>query len=155
MCVCVCVCVCVCLTQLNYKRISYLKCLSFYDWKQSVSLRLEKVSNVCEAHPCCCYLTSVESHRRECVAATKKLGYERGRVFENDVFIGNTCLGSGSKRRTKFTRGRNFTHVTWFSWPMVSRDWMCVCASAIFVVGTSGIPPKLNFRSVKSYTIQL
>ena len=26
-------------------------------------------------------------------------------------------------------------------------------ASAIFVVGTSGIPPKLNYRSVKSYTI--
>ena len=28
-----------------------------------------------------------------------------------------------------------------------------MCASAIFVVGTSGIPPKLNYRSVKSYTI--
>ena len=67
------VCVCVRLTQLNYKRITYLKCLSFYGWKQSVSLRLEKVSNVCEAHPCCCYLTSVESHWRECVAAAKKL----------------------------------------------------------------------------------
>ena len=25
-----------------------------------------------------------------------------------------------------------------------------LCASAIFVVGTSGIPPKLNYRSVKS-----
>ena len=77
--------------------------------------------NVCEAHPCCCYLTSVESHRRECVAAAKKLG-KRGRVFEDDVFIENTRLGSDSKRRTKFTRGRSFTQVTWFSWPMVSRD---------------------------------
>ena len=26
-----------------------------------------------------------------------------------------------------------------------------MCASTIFVVGTSGIPPKLNYRSVKSY----
>ena len=25
-----------------------------------------------------------------------------------------------------------------------------MCASAIFVVGTSGIPPKLNYRRVKS-----
>ena len=52
--------------------------------------------------------------RRNCV--------KRGRVFEDDVFIENTCLGSGSKRRTKFTCGRSFKQVTWFSWPMVSRD---------------------------------
>ena len=24
----------------------------------------------------------------------------------------------------EFTRGRSFRHVTWFSWPMVSRDWI-------------------------------
>ena len=29
-----------------------------------------------------------------------------------------------------------------------------LCASSIFVVGTSGIPPKLNYRSVKFYTRQ-
>ena len=29
-----------------------------------------------------------------------------------------------------------------------------LCASAIFVVGTSGIPLKLNYRSVKSYNLQ-
>ena len=58
---CECVCVCVCVTQLNYKRITCLKCLSFYGCKQAVSLRLERVSqsmyilNVCEAHPCCCF----------------------------------------------------------------------------------------------------
>ena len=28
-----------------------------------------------------------------------------------------------------------------------------LCASAIFDVGTRGIPPKLNYRSVKSYTL--
>ena len=77
---------------------------------------------VYEAHLCFCYLTSVESQWRECVAAAKKLCKKRGRVFEDDVFIENTCLGSGSKRRTKFTRGRSFTQVTWFSGLMVSRD---------------------------------
>ena len=30
-----------------------------------------------------------------------------------------------------------------------------LCASVIFVVGTSGIPPKLNYRSVKSYNFFL
>ena len=52
--------------------------------------------------------------RRNCV--------KRERVFEDDVFIENTGLESGSKRRTKFTRGRSFKQVTWFPWPMVSRD---------------------------------
>ena len=28
-----------------------------------------------------------------------------------------------------------------------------MCASAIFVLGTSGIPPKVNYRCVKSYTV--
>ena len=44
--------------------------------------------------------TPVDSHWRECVAAAKKLG-KRERVFENDVFIENTRLVRGSKRRTK------------------------------------------------------
>ena len=64
---------------------------------------------VCEAHPCSCFLTSVESHWRWCVAAAKKLGKRIGKVFEGDEFIKNTCLGSGSKNRTKFTHGRSFT----------------------------------------------
>ena len=96
---------------------------------------------VCEALPCCCYLTIVESHWREYVVAAKKLR-KRERQFEDDVFIKNTRLGSGSKRRTKFTRGRSFKHITWFFWPIFPE---------IFVVGTSGIPPKLNYRSVTSY----
>ena len=44
--------------------------------------------------------TPVDSHWRECVAAAKKLG-KRERMFEDDVFIENTCLGGSSKRRTK------------------------------------------------------
>ena len=65
--------------------------------------------------------TPVDSHWRECVAAAKKFG-KRERVFEDDVFIENTRLVRGSKRRTKFTRGRSSKQVTWFSWPIVSRD---------------------------------
>ena len=53
--VCVCVCVCVCVTKTTKLQkvndenvllswITYLKCLSFCGSKQSVSLRLEKVS---------------------------------------------------------------------------------------------------------------
>ena len=74
------VCVCVCVSNTTkLQRITYINCLSFYGWRQSLCLRLEKVSwsmyilNVCEAHPCCCYLTSVELQWRECVAAAKKL----------------------------------------------------------------------------------
>ena len=60
--------------------------------------------------------------KRERVSAAQNLCKKKGGVFEDDIFIENKCLGSGSKRRTKFTRGRSFTQVTWFSWPMVSRD---------------------------------
>ena len=73
-------------------------------------------------------------------------------MFEDDVFIENTCLGNGSKRRTKFTRGGSFTQVTWFYRPM-DFPRLNMCASAIFVVGTSSIPPKLNYRSVNSYRL--
>ena len=45
--------------------------------------------------------TPVDSHWRECVAAAKKLGKKKERVFEDYVFIENTRLVSGSKRRTK------------------------------------------------------
>ena len=86
---CVYVRVCVCLTQLNYKRITYLKCLSFYGSKQAVSLRLFTVSEsmyVCKAHPCCCYLTIVESYWRECVAAAKKLCEKRKSVWKRRIY---------------------------------------------------------------------
>ena len=99
-----------------------------------------------------CWWIRRVSYWRESVYLLRRICVKRERVFEDDVFKENTCLGIGSKKRkTKFTRGRSFKSVTWFSWPMVSRDWMC--AFAIFVVGTNGIPPKLNNRSVKSYKV--
>ena len=42
----------------------------------------------------------VDSRWRGCVAAAKKFGKQRTRVFEDDVFIENTRLVGGSKGRT-------------------------------------------------------
>ena len=105
---------------------------------------------VCEGHPCCA-IWRLLSHTGVSVLPLRRNCVKRERMFEDDIFIENTCLGSGSKRRTKFTRWRSFKQVTWFSWPMFSPR-LNMCASTIFVVGTSGIPPKLNYRSVKSYS---
>ena len=75
--------------------------------------------------------------------------WKRGRVFEDEVFTENTCLGIGCKKRgTKFKWGRSFKHWSrgfpgqWFTETGYLRT------SAIFVSGTSGIPPILNYRSV-------
>ena len=179
-CECVCVCVCVSLTQLNYKKvndgnvllswITYLNVFLFvirnsrflWDWKKSHSqCILKKLMSARLIHSFffffffafhSCWWIRRTPHWRENVYPLRRICVKRGRMFVDDVFIENTCLGNGSKRRTKFTCGRSFTHVTWFYWPMVSGDWICVRASAIFVVRTNGIPPNLSYRSVKSYT---
>ena len=167
---CVWVCVCVWLTQLNYKKvndgnvilswITYLNVFRFvmrnswflWDWKKSHSQCILKkwmsarLIHFFAFHSC--WWIRRMSHWKESVYPLRRICVKRERVFEDGVFIENTCLGSGSKRRTKFTRGRSFTQVTWF--PRLN-----MCASAIFVVGTSGIPPKLNYRSVKSNNISL
>ena len=109
---------------------------------------IEKM-NVCEAHPCCCFSLLLMNEKN--VTAAKNL-CKKEKVFEDDVFTENTCLGSVSKRRTKFTRGRSFTQVTWFSWPMVTRDWICVRPPSLLWEQVA-LPPKLNYRSVKSYNI--
>ena len=89
------------------------------------------------------------SHIGESALSLQVILGKRGRVFEDEVFIENTCLGVGSKKcGTKFKWGRSFKH-----WPRGSSgQWFpeidCLCASAIFVSGTSGIPPNLNYWSV-------
>ena len=100
------VCACVCLAQLNYQRITYLKCLSFL-WLEAGSFSETGKSLIvivyfeCLRGPSMSLLfTPVDSHWRECVAAAKKLG-KRERMFEYDVFIENTRLVRGSKRRMK------------------------------------------------------
>ena len=76
-----------------------------------------------------------------------KLG-KKGRVFEDDVFIENTCLEIGSKNAGRnsnvdvvLSRSRG-SPGQWFPETEYLRT------SAIFVVETSGIPPNLNYRSV-------
>ena len=89
------------------------------------------------------------SYTGESVLALQVKLWKRGRVFEDKVFIENTYLGIGSKKRgKKFKWGHSFKH-----WSRGSpRQWFpeteYLRASAIFVAGTSGIPPILNYRSV-------
>ena len=66
--------------------------------------------NVCEAYPFFCFSLLLVNKKnvtlkREHVSAAMEIGEKIERVFEDDVFIENTCVGIGSKkRRTKFTR---------------------------------------------------
>ena len=75
---------------------------------------------------------------------------KRARVFEDDVFIENTRLVGGSKTQDLNLRADlvlNMSRGPPGQWFPETEYW----ASAIFV-GTSGIPPKMIYRSVKSYT---
>ena len=104
--------------------------------------------NVCEAHPCCCYLTSVESHWRKCVAAAKKLCKKRKSVWRRRIYRKYVSWKWLRTQDEIYARALFYVgHVVLLAngFPRLN-----MCASAIFVVGTSGIPPKLNYRSVKS-----
>ena len=70
-------------------------------------------------------------------------------MLEDDVFIENTRLVSGSKTQDLNLRADlvlNMSRGPSGQWFPETEYW----ASAIFV-GTSGIPPKIIYRSVKSY----
>ena len=75
---------------------------------------------------------------------------KRTRVFEDDVFIENTRLVGGSKTQDLNLRADLIWNMScgppgqWFP---ETEYW----APAIFV-GTSGMPPKIIYRSVKSYS---
>ena len=76
---------------------------------------------------------------------------KRTRVFEDDVFIENTRHVGGSKTQDLNLRADlvlNMSRGPPGQWFPETEYW----ASAIFV-GTSGIPPKLIYRSVKSYML--
>ena len=76
---------------------------------------------------------------------------KRKRVFEDDVFIEITRLVSGSKTQDLNLRADlvlNMSRGPPGQWFPETEYW----ASAIFV-GTSGIPPKIIYRSVKSYRL--
>ena len=148
---CVCVCVCVCDTTKLPKRIASLKC-PFSMVRNGQFLRDGKAS-----HSPCIWMSARPIHGvaflscwftlKGVCCCCEEIWSKRKRVFEDDVFIENTRLVSGSKTWI-YAHRRSFKHITWSSWSMVSRDW----ASAIFV-GTSDIPPKIIYRSVKSYRL--
>ena len=75
----------------------------------------------------------------------------RKRVLKDDVFIENTRLVGGSKTQDLNLRTDivlNMSRGSPGQWFPKTEYW----ASAIFV-GTSGIPPKIICRSVKSYSL--
>ena len=89
------------------------------------------------------------SHTGESVLALQVKIWKRERVFEDEVFIENTCLRIGSKKRgTKSKWGRSFKHWSRGSPGQWFPETEYLCTSAIFVSGTSGIPPNLNYWSV-------
>ena len=79
-------------------------------------------------------------------------------MFEDDVFIENTCLGIGLKKKQKKNAGRNSNADVVLSRSRGSPgQWFpeteYLRASAIFIVGTSGILPNLNYRSVSPIVV--
>ena len=154
--VCVCVCVCVCITQLSYKRITSLKCP--FLWLETGSFtetgkRLIVIVYECLRGPSMVLLFStVDSRWRECVAAAKKFGQRENKgVWRRRIYRKYASCRWLKDAGLEFTRAdvvlsiSRGLHGQWF--PEIEY-W----ASAIFV-GTSGIPPKIIYRSVKSYKV--
>ena len=102
---CECVYMCVCVSNTTKLQKDYIFKMSFL-WLETGGFSETGKSLIVIVYECLrgpsmlLLFTPVDSHWRECVAAAKKLS-KRERVFEDDVFIENTRLVSGSKRRTK------------------------------------------------------
>ena len=88
-----------------------------------------------------------ESHWRERVSATMEIGKKRKSVWKRRIYRKYVSWNRLQKtldeiyvvlRRLRGSPGQWFPKTEY------------LCSSAIFVVGTSGIPLKLNYRSVKS-----
>ena len=122
--------VCVCLTQLNYKRITCLKCPFFmirnrqflWDWKAS--------------HSHCIWMSARPIHvvafffllihaRGSVLLLRRNLVKENKGVWRRHIYRKYASCRWLKNAGREFTRGRSFKHVTWSSWPMVSRDWIC------------------------------
>ena len=91
-CVCVCMCVCVCLTQLSYKRITYLKCpflwLETGSFSETGKRHIITVYFECLRGPSMVLLFSpVDSRWRECVAAAKKFGVEENKGVLKTMYL--------------------------------------------------------------------
>ena len=125
----VCVCVCVCLTQLRYKSITSLKC-PFFMVRNGQFLRDWKAS-----HSHCIWMSARPMHGvafLSCIHAEGSVLLLRRNLVKEDkgVWRRRIYRKYASCRWLKnagleFTHGPSFKHVTWSSWPMVSRDWIC------------------------------
>ena len=128
MCELVCVCVCVCVTQLRYKRITSLKC-PFFMIRNGQFLRDWKAS-----HSHCIWMSARSMHGvafLSCIHAEGSVLLLRRNLVKEDkgVWRRRIYRKYASCRWLKnagleFTRGPSFKHVTWSSWPIVSRDWI-------------------------------
>ena len=120
----------------------------FRGWKKFSQTKYIEEMNVCVAYPFCGFWHMLVNKRVTLERVGFFWGGKRDRVFEVDVFIENTCLGVGSKnagRNSNVDVVLSRSHGSpgqWFP------ETEYLCASAIFVVGTIGIPPNLNYRSV-------
>ena len=154
MCELVCVCVCVCVTQLSCKRITSLKCP--FLWLETGSFsetgkRLLVIVYECLRGPSMVLLFSpVDSRWSECVAAAKKFCKKenksvwRRRIYRKYAscrWLRTQDLNLRADVVLSMSRG---PPGQWFP---ETEYW----ASSIFVE-TSGIPPKIIYRTVTSYS---
>ena len=98
-----------------------------------------------------CWWIRRMSHWRESASATMEIGKKRKGVGRRCIYRKYVSWNRLQKTQEEIyadvvlSRSRG-SPGQWFP------ETEYLCASAIFVVGTSDIPPKLNYRSVKSYT---
>ena len=124
---------------------------SFWGWKKSHRqgiLRKGKFARLIYfvAFDVCWWIR--ESHWRECVSPSIEI-VKKEKVFEDEVFIKNTCLGIGSENAGQHSN----EDVVLSSYPVVLLAngfprLNIYLRPPSFVVGTSGIPPNLNYKSV-------
>ena len=83
-------CVCVCVSNTTKLQKDYIFKMSFFLWLETGGFSetgKSLIVNVCLWGPSMlCYLTSVESHWRECVAAAKKLCEKREGIWRRRIY---------------------------------------------------------------------
>ena len=151
---CICVSLCVCVSNTTKLQKNYMLKCPFFMVRNGQFLRDWKAS-----HSHCIWMSARPMHGvaflscwftlKGVCCCCEEIWQKRTRVFEDDVFIENTRLVCGSKMQDLNLRADVVLDMSRGSpgqWFPETEYW----ASAIFV-GTSGIPPKIIYRSVKSY----